>query len=333
MKQGGDYKSGGFTISDVHQQWQNIGTALHFRTHSARSHDNSRAGFTIVETLIVLAVTAALFIAAASLVSGRQNKTQFMTAINSLQQQLQQAINETSSGYYPNNNTFTCSGGALNSPPTFTSTAAAQGTNNGCIFLGKIIQFGLASDKSQFGIVPVVGNQLDGNSPSLKVARTFPRAMYPASGELSYVPSIITQSLMQNGLTVAASNATAGCPAAPNGIAGICYISVSGTKTPTGALAFLAGDSSGNLAATSGSNLQSGSQQLSLYGVKTDSPNVDPAALSQAVGDYTGVVVSNLEAATSASICIASGSTNQSGLIAIDAGLNVTLQVKDGQVC
>ena len=293
-------------------------------------------GFTIVEVLIVLVVTSALLVSAVLLVGGRQNRTQFMTGINSFQQELQQVINETASGYYPSRGDFVCSGNATGAP-TFTSVGAGsaqQGTNGGCIFLGKVVAFGTDTDKSKLGIVPIVGNQTNGSSASLTVASSNPRAIYPATGEgAGYVPSISVLDVMQNGLTVAQSNTAAGCPASPNGIAGMCYISSLGVKTPTGAIAFLAGDSTGNLAATDGNNLQSGTQQLSLYGVKSASPNKSLNDTSQAVGNYIGSLTSNLEVAQSASICIASATTKQSGLITIDSGLNVTLQVKDGSTC
>jgi hypothetical protein len=44
-------------------------------------------------------------------------------------------------------------------------------------------------------------------------------------------------------------------------------------------------------------------------------------------------VGTNLIPATSASFCIASGSTDQSGLITITGGLSVSLEIKSGLVC
>ena len=68
-------------------------------------------GFTIVETLIVLAVSGLLLISAIVMISGRTNKTQFTTAANDLKQSLEQVINEISSGYFPNANNFQCTAG------------------------------------------------------------------------------------------------------------------------------------------------------------------------------------------------------------------------------
>ncbi|HWT56172.1 MAG TPA: type II secretion system protein [Candidatus Microsaccharimonas sp.] len=119
------------------------------------------AGFTIVETLIVLAVSAILAVSAMLLVAGRQAKTQFAVGANDLKQQLEQIINETRSGYYPGNGDFTCTphtgaGGT----PLITGGAAAQGTNAGCIFLGKAVEFGVP-DFQSFATYPLVGNRQD----------------------------------------------------------------------------------------------------------------------------------------------------------------------------
>jgi len=291
-------------------------------------------GFTIVETMIVLAVTGMLFVSAALAINGRQNKTEFTTAINALQQQLQQVINETSSGYYPNNGTFTCKGDITGTGPvTFSNTANQQGANGGCIFMGKAIQFGLdtGTNASTLGILPLVGNQyLPGSfDPILTVTDARPRAASPGNGE-SGIPDTSTTEFMQNGLTVATSNGDCGV-----GLGGICYTdSTSGTKQATGIVAFVSGDGKGNITSndTSG-NLQPGSQQLSLYGVASSTPNKSLAQASTYIGGTTTPYVSQLKASSSASICIASATTNQSGLFTIDSGLHVTLTIKGGTVC
>src|ERR1700761_7227045 len=120
-------------------------------------HRTATAGFTIIEVLIVLAISSALLISAAALISGRQAKTEFMTGINNTQQQIQQIINETASGYYPNAGNFTCTGSLVGGVVSFSNAASQQGTNAGCIFMGKAIQFGLGSsgdDASTLGVLP-----------------------------------------------------------------------------------------------------------------------------------------------------------------------------------
>jgi len=290
----------------------------------------ANAGFTIAETLIVLAVTGAMLLTAIMFVSGRQNKTEFQTSINDLQQQLQQIVNETASGHYNNNSNFACNGvGAL---VVLGSGGNGQGTNASCIFLGNALQFGTGSGDlaSNLGIIPIVGKQYSIGAQSIQtVSESKPRAVYPVGSESTPTDAVRTE-IMKYGLTVAAS--TPGCPAG-----GVCYVSnASGSNTAAGTIAFISGDQSGKIASTDGTNLKPGSQQLTLYGVKSTTPNQDTAAVARAVGNYTdisGPVPQGLEPAKSATICIASGTTDQSGLFKITADLHVTLQVYAGATC
>jgi|GEM_PF-256502 len=298
-------------------------------------------GFTIVEVMIVLAVTGFMFVTAAILINGRQNKTEFMTGINDLQQQLQQIANETAGGYYPNNKNFICNGSAIG-PVTFTAGANKQGTNGGCIFMGKALQFGLGTGTlaSSIGILPLVGNQYQPSSttPVLTVAQSKPRATYPGVSETGSLPNtLLTTSatvFMENGLTVATSSNDCGA-----GLGGICYTdAASSTKKATGVIAFVAGDSSGVIASLDGGgNLQAGSQQLSLYGASSSSsssvPNSTLNQASDAIGGTASSSASNLHAASQASICIASATTDQSGLFTITSGLQVSLAIKSGTTC
>ena len=112
--------------------------------------ETKSAGFTIVETLIVLAVTGLLFIMVMVTLNGQQGRAQFQQSVRDLQTKVQQIINEVSSGYFPSNGDFSCLKGAdpLNpgySAPIITATASAQGTNQACMFMGKLIQFSVTN--------------------------------------------------------------------------------------------------------------------------------------------------------------------------------------------
>ena len=141
---------------------------------------------------------------------------------------------------------------------------------------------------------------------------------------------------MENGLEVAASNDAcgAGFPS------GVCYVPASGGGGPqaTGIVAFVAGDSTGTITAPSGtgSGLQSGVQQLALYGVRNSPVNVDDLTItSQLLGGYDSVHTSTLpgQAASEVRICVVSSTTHESGLFTIDAGLHVTLSTKGNLTC
>ncbi len=103
-------------------------------------------GYTIIETLIFLAVTSGLFIIAVSFMNGKQSRVQFDQAVRDFDSNLQDVINDTATGYYPNNSVTCVSVDNTDTPPTFLPAGGpvVQGINGGCIFLGKSIQFGMA---------------------------------------------------------------------------------------------------------------------------------------------------------------------------------------------
>lgn len=108
---------------------------------------DKKAGFTIVETLIVLAVTSALLLSAMIAMSGRQARTEFQVGSRQLKQNLQAEINKISSGYYANQSDFSCSasGGSI----TINALGSnEQGTNGGCVLLGTVVAIGGAEANS-----------------------------------------------------------------------------------------------------------------------------------------------------------------------------------------
>ncbi len=107
--------------------------------------EGSLAGYTMVEVMVFLAITAALFVGAVTAVGGNQAQVQFSQGVRDAQSKIEQIVNEVSSGYYANANNFTCrvvNPASAASAPTFTSTTSDQGTSDDCIFLGKALQFG-----------------------------------------------------------------------------------------------------------------------------------------------------------------------------------------------
>lgn len=276
--------------------------------------DGINNGFTIVEVLIVLAVSGAILLSAIILVNGRQNKTAFTAAINDVQSQITQTINDVTNGYYPNSNNFVCSNG------TISVGNNGQGTNQGCIFLGRAMQFAVqGTSPQQVEIYTIMGKQLTAGGEEA--------SSYNASG--SKVPVINNNNTnplsaasytLENGLTVSK----------------MYYCDSGGNCSHNlGAVAFLQ-----SLGSYSGGQLVSGSQQLNLIPVK----NVQLGyTIGSAVGDINGGLGLSSYAdgfvtssPRSVNICLASGGTNQSGLISIDNGdgqISVNLAIKDGTTC
>lgn len=133
----------------------------------------TNTGFTIIEVLITLGVSASMFLMVAFLIAGKQSGAEFVQAIRNIETQIESTIGEVGNGYYPNNNNFSCnvSGNKVN----LTTSASGQGTNQECVFLGKILDFGgpesnPGRNTSQYRIysVAAVNNPLIGTLSAIK---------------------------------------------------------------------------------------------------------------------------------------------------------------------
>jgi prepilin-type N-terminal cleavage/methylation domain-containing protein len=321
-------------------------------------------GFTIIEVMVVLAVSSLLVISAIILINGRQQRAEFTTGINSIRQQIQQIINETASGFFPNTGGFGCtapSGQTVQFASASAVTGGAQGSNIGCIFLGKGIQFGLSNsgDETQIAVVPVVGRQYKAGvadvEPIETLADAVPRAARFETGDnsgiqtalnnltvsttLPYGLHVAKQNQLCTGTTIPGSGVLLASPMTP---APVCYAGSSGTNSGTGMILFLAGDSSGNIASSSGGELDSGAQSHSLYAVGPntaggrsswtgDSPDDAAAHMGVVAGNAYTAGTGYVTGASKALICITDDT--QSGLFTITAGLSVDLQIFRDTTC
>lgn len=120
-------------------------------------------GYTIVEVIIFLAISGFMFVLAASFVQGRQGKAEFQQGMNAVNTQVRDVMNDVGNGYFPSNENFRCE--ATSGAPSFPTggTAKAQGTNQGCVFMGKVMHFGVAgTDLSGYSIYTLAGRQYKG---------------------------------------------------------------------------------------------------------------------------------------------------------------------------
>jgi len=117
-------------------------------------------GFTIVETMVVLAVTGALFVSVVMLVAGRQERVQFEQAVNNIKAQIETVINEAQTGYPGDGVNCRYAG----------NTPTATTPDNSCIFLGKAIQFTSSATKERFAVHTIVGKR---DSTSLATATPY----------------------------------------------------------------------------------------------------------------------------------------------------------------
>jgi type II secretory pathway pseudopilin PulG len=112
------------------------------------------SGYTIVEIMIVLSITGFLFVSFAIAVQGKQANAKFKQASNDIKIQLQQIINETQSGHYP---ATSLKYEADASGCKVRSGANEQGSNGGCLFIGKLVQFDRSSDPNSYRVYTVSG--------------------------------------------------------------------------------------------------------------------------------------------------------------------------------
>lgn len=254
-------------------------------------------GFTIVETMVVLAVTGGLFVMIVATLSGRQRSNEFIQSINDVRTRIQQVISETQNGYYANMGDFQCSGAGGTVNITKPAISPAQGENQDCVFLGKVIQFGVGSGNGeQARVYPIVG---------LRKATTFAAAA-PTPVYRSGVVDESTYFDMKYGLQM---------------------VKMLSRNVEIGAFGVLSSLDSSNPG-------KSGDQQFSVYGVHgtKPTPGYDKDQAAQRVKNAFGSGLYDTNPSGGVKICFSSGGTNQYGLITVgDNGgqLSVDLNIID----
>lgn len=258
-------------------------------------------GYTIVEVMIVIAVTGALFVSAAVLISGRQQQTQFGQAIREVRSQIQQVITEVNNGFYPSRNNFSCTVTGAGAPQ-FAVANNAQGTNEGCVFLGKAIQFQVqGTDPEQFRVLSIAGRQRSAAGDEVaSLAQAQPRAIAPDGGAIQ-VDASVTQAL-QYGLSTAWADA--------------------------GVVAFVS--SLNDITSPTGASIQ----QLDVIPVNNTLLGMALEGAAQTTN--ANIVASPKNPEDGVRVCFASGGTDQSGLITIGGpagSLSVNLDIKSSRDC
>lgn len=265
----------------------------------------SRA-FTIIEVLIVLAVTGLLFVSAAVLIAGRRQQTEFNQAIRQIQTQIQQVINDVSTGFYPDSGNFQCTPGP--SGPVLTAGSTEQGTNSGCIFMGKAMQFDIFNTSpEQFSVYTVAGLQKTSSGAEVtNRVQAMPKVVAPSTSQ----PDTSIDTQMQGGLTTYR----------------MWYNDGAGDRD-IGVVVFMP-----SLAPSS--SIASSAQQLHVIPVMGTSLNASKPATAQAI--YDNMPTSPFDVSGGVHVCFVSSGTDQSGLISIGGEarqLSVTLDIKSNKTC
>jgi type II secretory pathway pseudopilin PulG len=139
-------------------------------------------GYTITEVLIVISISTAMFAIVAATFGGRQEEVQFNQAIRDFEATIQDNMNDVSTGYFDNPGGITCSvAGAGSRPSIGGGGGSPQGTNEDCVFVGKVMQFapsGGTSYDSKANIYTALGRRETsaGTAPTT-IAESLPRML------------------------------------------------------------------------------------------------------------------------------------------------------------
>jgi len=159
-------------------------------------HTLQRGGFTIVEVIIVLAVSSTLIMSGLLIFSGRRQSTEFRQASREIQSQIEDIINNVTVGYYAKTTDFSCSADSSGSTPTLSTTPTQQGANLECVFLGRAVQFNKNWD--YYIIYNIVGRRTTGGVFSRAVANMVeakPILASISSSQSSYPETSVQQRL------------------------------------------------------------------------------------------------------------------------------------------
>ena len=258
-------------------------------------------GFTIVETLIFLAVSSALLVSALSLVNGAQRRTEFSQAINDLDQQINSVINDVANGYYPNLNNFQCN--KVSSNLVLQPGLVEQGKNTDCIFLGKVIHF---TTGDQFFVFSVAGLKQTSVPPVREVKSRVEAksiAISPTDSTPPNYPDVTEVKTLKNGIRMFRIR---------HSVTAYASVGVFTTLADYNGSVIRSGGSSLQLVPIDGSRLDWG-QGRAARNINNRADNSPPE---------DGVV-----------LCIDSGTTNQHAILTIGGNgrqTNTTLDIRDG---
>ncbi len=171
-------------------------------------------GYTIIEVIIVLAISSLLLISATAVFNGQQRETDFSQAVQDLSSKFQSYSAQINAGTFPDSDSYSC---AISSgrPVLSTTAPGTKGTRESCIFLGRAFQF--QQNGNTLYAYTVVGTRnlysgvTDTGQPATSITQANPE---PAKTSLSnYLPAywvLYDNYKLQGGMTIRSSSAVSG---------------------------------------------------------------------------------------------------------------------------
>jgi type II secretory pathway pseudopilin PulG len=278
------------------------------------------AGFTIVETMIFLAISGMMFVLAISAMSGKQQQTEFQTGVNTLRAELNQDLSNVGSGNYPSLNGINCIANVNSGQPDNCSTL--NPINDTSTVIGEVLAFKSGS----YTILPVVGRNYVAGTNDTQDATSFSQAE-------PWIISSTAQSItMPFGLTVVSDPSITSTVTSP-----------AISPTDLGAIGIFSFTSfEGNNLANSGEALSSGSEHVEIFAIPGSKLNTSPiglvntpltncstASIPDGVCTISTAPAQMINPSNGITLCLNSGSDTQSVFFTIGGGSNSATSVSD----
>jgi prepilin-type N-terminal cleavage/methylation domain-containing protein len=242
-------------------------------------------GYTIVEVMVVLAISSFMFLIAAQFVNGKQGRTAFTQGSTDFANKIESVAGQVNDGQFTDINLGQCNVSAAGVSISSVGPTRAQGTNTSCVFLGKLFYFHIgagASDVESYSLFNLTGAFKDPNPPHNPV--TSITGAYPA-----VIPGLTTTQTTTQNLEVRQIRIT--------DTSNISHNNYSfGFTQGLGA----ASDSAEENAAT----YRTGSQTISLVYAPSLTANNTTVDESQAATNAQSKVYNNLAPASKAELCL-----------------------------
>ncbi len=270
----------------------------------------ARGGYTIVEVMIVLAVTGALVVSVMLTVAKQQSKTEFSQSVHDIDSQVQDIANDISTGYYAKlgGGDFNCSNQGAG--PHITSGVSERGTNGDCIFIGRVLHFAVQGGADKFNIYDLVGVRSNSGQEVTNYTGSHPTVVAPVGN--NGIPDNTEHATLQYGLSVTHM---------------YYKTSTGGPHIPIGALGFVS-----SLSQYSAGQLVSGTPSVNLMPIAGTLLNQDASTIIPLIN--LGVNdAAPINPAGGVVICFKSSGTDQYGVLTLGSNgraLNTNLQIENG---
>lgn len=147
-------------------------------------------GYSLVEALIVIAISSTIFLGVATLFRGSRQNVDFNQAKIEIESKIKGYVNQVSTGTFQGNSTHTCSRSGSSGRPILTaSSGVTAGSNEKCVYIGKALQFLEGTGKVYVYDVLGLRNKHVSGTDTGQAAANYSEAMPEPAGCLSSPPT------------------------------------------------------------------------------------------------------------------------------------------------